>query len=455
MALLFNRCPDTAVWSQFFFLTVVLLSASSNGFEKHRALEASDTSLLTTSASGSTVLVAAPALVALASSTEAQARLLDAILNTSGALIFVLAPDGQYLYVSATAARAMGLPREEIVGRSDEALGVPPALAAWMTRKRTQVLTTGEHLTGDFRFPNVGCETRDYQYQFSPLLSASGVAEAVICTASDVTEQRHAEAEAAAAGARSAAAYQRNQDIAATLQRSLLQLPLPDAFPGLEIVSRYESATADMEVGGDYLDVFLLDRSRVALVVGDVAGKGLPAAARIAEAKFTLRGFLREYASCPIGLTRLNGYLCDTSLWEGQLREEFVCLSLAIFDTATGDLTVSVAGEEAPLLVRANGLLEILPVQGMPLGVMPQTEYWAAATRMNIGDTLVLVTDGIIEARRAGAQLGMDGLCHLIASAGTDSSAAAQATRIMAGAKTFGGGVLSDDAAILLARRVS
>ena len=209
-----------------------------------------------------------------------------------------------------------------------------------------------------------------------------------------------------------------------------------------------------MAVGGDFLDAFLVDQSRVALVVGDVTGKGLPAAARIAEAKFTLRGFLREYVSCPVGLKRLNGYLCDTPIWEGQSRDGFVCLSLAIYDLATGGLTVSVAGEELPLLVRANGRTEALPTQGMPLGIMPDADYPVAAAQMEAGDTLVLVTDGIIESRRERAQWGTEGLRRAVEAA-SGLATSALADRIMAEARAFGGGELRDDAAVLVARRVS
>ena len=210
-----------------------------------------------------------------------------------------------------------------------------------------------------------------------------------------------------------------------------------------------------MEIGGDFMDAFRVDQSRVALVVGDVTGKGLAAAARIAEAKFTLRGFLREYASCAIGLQRLNACLCDVPQWEGQAREGFVCLSLALYDTTTGELTASVACEEKPLLVRADGSTEVLSVEGMPLGVVPNTEYSVAVGNLAPGDSLVLVTDGITEARRDDALLGMEGLHQIVAEAGVGVSPSEMAERIMAGAKAFGNGVLRDDAAVLVARRVS
>ena len=386
-------------------------------------------------------------------SSDTQTRLLDAILDTSGDLIFVVGLDGTYLYVSTTAAGALGLPREQIIGRTAEMVGFATQ-AVWIEQQRARVIATGEHLVGDFQYPDPDGLTRSYLYRYSPLISEDGTVEAVICISRDVTEQRRAEAEAAAAHARLDAAYQRDHDIAVTLQRSLLQMPLPHAFPGLEIVSRYASATSDMDVGGDFMDAFAVDQTRVALVVGDVAGKGLMAAARIAEVKFTLRGFLREYASCSIGLQRLNACLCDASQWEGQPWEGFVCLSLVIYDTARGDLTVSVACEEMPLLVRANGQTEVMPVQGMPLGVMPNEEYPVAVAHLDMGDSLVLVTDGITEARQDRALLGMEGMRLVAAGAGAGVSTEEIAERVMTGAIAFGGGILRDDAAVLVARRV-
>ena len=399
--------------------------------------------------------VAPPTDSATRGGPDAQPRLLDAILNTSGDLIFVVGLDGTYLYVSASAARGLGLPREQIIGRTAEMVGFGTQ-AVWIEQQRARVIATGEHLVGDFQYPDPDDgQERNYQYHYSPLLAADGTVEAVICISRDLTEQRRAEAKAAAVNARLNAAYQRDHDIAATLQRSLLQMPLPGAFPGLEIVSRYESATRDMEVGGDFMDAFPVGPTQVALVVGDVTGKGLAAAARIAEAKFTLRGFLREYASCAIGLQRLNACLCDVPQWEGQARDGFVCLSLAIYDTATGDLTVSVACEEMPLLVRADGRTEVLPVQGMPLGVVPGEEYPVASDHLEPGDSLVLVTDGITEARGGDMLLGMEGLRHIAAGSGAGLAPAELAERIMAGAHAFSGGALNDDAAVLVAQRIS
>ncbi|MBV9849710.1 MAG: SpoIIE family protein phosphatase [Armatimonadetes bacterium] len=396
-----------------------------------------------------------PAPATFASSAEAQARLLDAILDASEDLIYVIAPDGRYLYVSAAAERVAGLPRTAMIGRTAAEIGLRTDLAARLAGERAQVLATGARMSGELRIADAAGDGRVYLYTYSPLSLAPDAVEAIICIARDVTEQRRTEAEAAAATARLNAAYLRDHDIAATLQRSLLQMPLSDAFPGLEVVSRYESGTADMEIGGDFLDAFLLDRSRVALAVGDVTGKGLPAAARIAEAKFTLRAFLREYPSCPIGLKRLNAYLCDTPLWEGQPGEGFVCLSLAILDTENGVLTVATAGAETPLLARADGRTEALATHGMVLGVMPDMDYGSAAAQMGAGDTLLLMTDGIAEARREDSQFGLEGLRRVVTQAGPDVSPADLAERVMAEARAFAGGTLRDDACLLLARRVS
>ena len=88
-------------------------------------------------------------------------------------------------------------------------------------------------------------------------------------------------------------------------------------------------------------------------------------------------------------------------------------------------------------------------MQGMPLGVVPDEEYAVAVDHLEPGDSLVLVTDGITEARG-----GMEGFHRIAAEAGAGASPSEMAERIMAGAKSFGNGVLRDDAAVLVARRV-
>ena len=107
------------------------------------------------------------------------------------------------------------------------------------------------------------------------------------------------------------AAYAHEKKIAETLQRSLLIHVGEQSFPGLSVAPLYEAAWSEAGVGGDFYDAFAVGACQVALVVGDVAGKGLEAAARTAEVKYALRAFLLEYPHPARTLMRLNDFLCQ------------------------------------------------------------------------------------------------------------------------------------------------
>ncbi|MGO8671507.1 MAG: SpoIIE family protein phosphatase [Capsulimonadaceae bacterium] len=262
---------------------------------------------------------------------------------------------------------------------------------------------------------------------------------------SDITARKASEAAIASL-------LQRERHVAGTLQRSLLQVPPVGFFPGLDVASRYESATADLDIGGDFLDAFRLSGGKVALVVGDVSGKGLAAAAKTAEAKYSLRAFVREYAQPSTALTLLNAYLCESIDVDGTGDQDgFICLTLAIVDTLTGAITLSVAGTEPPLLIGAGGTRQI-PAGGVPLCINPNYEYTDTHAQLLPGDLLVLVTDGITEARLGSSFYGYDGMVKQAEAAAGLASATDIASSILESAHAFAGGSLRDDACVLVAR---
>jgi len=258
------------------------------------------------------------------------------------------------------------------------------------------------------------------------------------------------------------ASLARERHITDVLQRPLT-LEVPEgAFPGLSLTTLYEPALSEAEVGGDFFDAFALPQGRVALAIADTSGKGLSAAARAIQVKDVLRAFTREY---PYSLTtvvaRLNDFVCDTLHFGEQNGEGFTCLGLAILDPATGEGAVVSAGCEPPLIVRAHGgQVEIIEFPGLPLGIQHQELYTATPLHLAPGDTLILVTDGITEARHDDEFLGQEGLVTLAKQAltapasGSDAATLRAAGKaILEGARAFGTGILRDDACLLLARR--
>lgn len=299
------------------------------------------------------------------------------------------------------------------------------------------------------RFPHLG--TRTMLLNARKLYRPGNRTVLLALAIEDVTERKMREAERAAA-------CERDQRIAMALQRALLFMPSDDAFAGLTVASSYNPISDEAMVGGDFSDAFAFDDGHVALVLGDVMGKGLDAAVFTAELKYTLRAFVQEHEQPARIATRMNMYLCERHRLHLEGKnvggdEAPVCLTLAVLHAASGKGAVVSAGMEAPLLMRADGTSEEVVAHNLPLGIDPNGKYSAAAFQLHPGDFVVLATDGITEARRGKKFLGYDGLTRLTLENRALPTLAAVGQAILDGARAFARGKLHDDACLLLARR--
>ena len=245
--------------------------------------------------------------------------------------------------------------------------------------------------------------------------------------------------------------------IADSLQRSRLFQPDEDAFSGLMVKTAYIIGGDEDLVGGDFWDTFAYDHGHVAFVLGDVMGHGLTSAVFTTELKHTMRAYIREHEQPGRILYHMNRFLYQSNrLYREGINTEGddspVCIALAVVSRETGEGVLSVAGMEPPILVRANSSVDPLEVMGVPLGVLPDAEYLQVNFQLEAGDTLVLSTDGISEARRGREFLEMEGLMRL-ASLGCGGTLKAMTDTILDGARKFGGGSLRDDASLVLVRR--
>lgn len=294
-------------------------------------------------------------------------------------------------------------------------------------------------------FPQIG--RRVFVLNASKLYRPGNFTKMVLLAMEDVTEPR-------AAQRALQAAYDRERRITEALQRPLTLEVAEDAFPGLQVATLYEAALEEANVGGDFFDAFSLPSGRVALVVADASGKGLGAAARAAQIKDVVRAFAREYPHSPAHiLARLNDYVCDTRHFDDQSGEAFVVFSLAILDPTTGEGAVASAGSEPPLVLRAGGANDVIDASGLPLGIEPRALYPAPPLRLAPGDTLLMVTDGITEARSGGTFFGYDALAAVARRSASAFSLRQMGRAILDEARAFGGGFLRDDACLLLAKR--
>lgn len=249
------------------------------------------------------------------------------------------------------------------------------------------------------------------------------------------------------------ARWRREHNIAVTLQRSLLSHPKEDAFPGLRFHTLYEPAWSEADVGGDFYDVFSLSDGRVAFVIGDISGKGLAAARYIAEAKFSLRAYLNKQENIADALNEVNQVMCR-SFNEQEEGLNFVCLTLAVVDAATGTVEVAPIGSEPPLQRRSND--EIVEWNGpahLPLGIDENAVYTTSLFALEPGDLFLMVTDGVTEARQGNNFLGNEGLGRLLSVIQPDDPLGQIGAHIMKSASDYAGGTLSDDVCLLLVRR--
>jgi sigma-B regulation protein RsbU (phosphoserine phosphatase) len=256
----------------------------------------------------------------------------------------------------------------------------------------------------------------------------------------------------------------RERRITDALQRSLIRDLPEDAFAGLTLACLYEAAWSEAQVGGDLFDGFALPDGRVALAVADASGKGLAAATRVAQVKYVLRAYARESAGDPAAIAaRVNDYLCDAASPGQRDGDEapggaFVTLSLAVVDPRSGEVVVTCAGSDPPLILRGGdgAAVEPVEVRGLPLGILPGVAYESVVRVLSPGDALFLHTDGLTEARCGAEFLGSDGLSEVARRAlrgvGRDSLDSL-AEEILEGARDFAGGTLGDDVCLLLARR--
>ena len=205
--------------------------------------------------------------------------------------------------------------------------------------------------------------------------------------------------------------------LARTLQTSLLPPHLP-RIPGATLAAAFHPATQGLEVGGDFYDVFATAEGQWYLVIGDVCGKGAEAAAVTALARYTLRTAAARRRS-PAAILRWVG---EAMLDQDAARGRFCTIACAHIDlTRTpARVTVSSGGHPLPVLRRADGSVETVGTHGTLLGMLPDPELQDRSTDLRAGDTLVLYTDGLTEARAPHSMWGYEELSAAVRAATMD-----------------------------------
>ncbi|MBC8143537.1 MAG: SpoIIE family protein phosphatase, partial [Armatimonadetes bacterium] len=227
-------------------------------------------------------------------------------------------------------------------------------------------------------------------------------------------------------------------------------------FPNVRVAAWYEPAMDEAEVGGDFFDVFTVGGDmatrRTVLCVGDVVGKGLPAAALAARLKELVNVFAFENPDPADILRRLNNYVCHLAAQPENADAMLLAgLAVAVVDYDAGLVTVATAGAEPLALIRTDASAEVRTNSGFTIGIAPGMEYQNDRVSPGFGDTILLTTDGLTEARRGAEFLGYDGVMEIATKHVNAATLTEMGGAIMREARAFGGR-FNDDVCLVLMR---
>jgi serine phosphatase RsbU (regulator of sigma subunit) len=222
---------------------------------------------------------------------------------------------------------------------------------------------------------------------------------------------------------------------------------LPDV-PGVELAARYLAAGEGNEVGGDFYDIYRAGESTWGIAIGDVRGKGARAAAVTALARYALRtASLTETVPSRV-LALLN-----EAMLRQRADDRFCTVAYASIESTDAGVSMrlGVGGHPLPLLLRADGSVERVGTPGTLIGLVPDPDIVDVRMDLQPGDSLVLYTDGVSEARSDGDLFGEERLIDLVKGcAGLDATGIAE--RIERDVLTFQGDENADDLAVLVLR---
>jgi sigma-B regulation protein RsbU (phosphoserine phosphatase) len=280
-------------------------------------------------------------------------------------------------------------------------------------------------------------------------VSRSGDPDARIDLALFSAEQRRLyEHELLEASQRAEASESLAQNLAKTLQRSLMPPVLP-LIDGFNVGAEYRPAGAGDEIGGDFYDAFPIAPDCWMIVLGDVRGKGAPAASLTGLVRYSLRGAAMQVETPSEILRAVNAAL----LLDGS--EETCTVVLLRLELGTSPAaTIALAGHPRPRMIDASGEVSLVGRPGMLLGAFENVEIFDEPIDLQPGETIVMFSDGVTEARRGGDFYGEERLDQLLAELDADDRSPSRLVKILSSAVVdFQQGRARDDVAVFALAR--
>ena len=235
-------------------------------------------------------------------------------------------------------------------------------------------------------------------------------------------------------------------DTAREIQRQLLPTGAREV-PGLDLAAGYVPAR---ELGGDFYDFLPYGRGRLGFMVGDVSGKGTAAALYGSLAIGTVREIVVDHACEPASMLAL----LNQRLLAARLDSRFIAMLFAVYDASTRKLTLANAGGPYPLLVR-KGQVQAIRLEGVPLGLIPDTQYDETTIDLEPGDVVLFASDGILESENAAQEeFGPERLKEILSAVSQWDSAQVITEQILAATDGHSGAGLAphDDRTLVVLR---
>jgi PAS domain S-box-containing protein len=305
------------------------------------------------------------------------------LADTAPVMIWTTDERGLVTFVNEGWLRYTGTTLEEELGPS-WSLGVHPEDAPVVLSSWNERLQRREPWELEYRLRSRGGAYRWVVDRGVPRY-AGGRFAGYVGTAIDIHERKTMEAQLREV-------YEQEHTIAETLQRSLLPERLP-RIEGLEIAARYLPAGSGAAIGGDWYDALERADGRVALVVGDVVGHGLRAAATMGQLRNAFRAYGLAEASPAEVMARVNRLVISGE------EEAMATVLYLVLDRETGDLSFASAGHPPPLLLAPDGARFLEGGRSVPVGAADPGIFREATAVLPSGATLLLYTDGLVERR--------------------------------------------------------
>jgi PAS domain S-box-containing protein len=354
------------------------------------------------------------------------------LADTAPVMMWTTDVDGMVTFVNEGWLRFTGTTFEEELGPSWE-LGVHPEDAALTTSTWDAARAERRPWEREYRLRHHSGEYRWIVDRGRPRF-VGGRYVGYVGTAIDIHERKTMER-------RLLEVYAREHEIAETLQRSLLPERLPPV-EGLELAARYLPGARGAAIGGDWYDVLERPDGRVALVVGDVAGHGLRAAASMGQLRNAFRAYgLVEHSPADV-VARINRLVMSGG------EQVMATVLYLVLDRETGEVSYSAAGHPPPLVIAPDGPHFLEGGRSVPIGAADPAVFREATAVLPPGSSLLLYTDGLVERRDVSLGARLDELAEAAGAAGGGLDELCE--RVIA--TVIGGGELGDDVALLAVR---